>query len=310
MITIHLTRSDDYEGVYLPLPTTPAEIGEAWAELDTISDDVASTRIVGAISDVWGIGQYLKNADVNGPGQFEKLNRIAEIISSLNRDGCRIFEGALNAESVNDIQDVIAIGERLDRYLYIPDVTTDRELGIYLVETGVMPFDEKVHPYLDYTRIGIEYYANHGGAYTAGGYVLRWDSAGSALIKHLNQKYISEHSAAFQDFKLYIEGDTLREVHFNPDSNADGQLVTNHYSPAAILEAIERYGDSADFWSYLEGEANQYLTDIDAPDFASEAQDFAEAPCDFIGTDEATMSALWDWAQGVEQQQSQTMQMQ
>lgn len=238
MITLHITRADDYEGVYLPLPTSPAEIGEAWAELGTISDDVASTRIVGAISDVWGIGQYLKNADVNGPGQFEKLNRIAEIIGGLDRDGCRIFEGALNSESVNSLDDIITIGERLDWYLYIPDVTNDHTLGGYLVENGVMLFDEKVRPCLDYSKIGIEYYANQGGAYTASGYVLRRNSAGQELITYLNQKYVSEHSAAFQDSKLYIEGDTLREVYFNPDSNAGGQLVTNHYSPAAILEAI------------------------------------------------------------------------
>jgi len=181
MITLHLTRADDYEGVYLPLPATPAEIGEAWAALDNISDDIASTRIVGAVSNVWGIGQYLKNADVNGPEQFKKLNRIAELIGSLDRDECRIFEGALNAESVSSLDDVIAIGERLDQYLLLSEVSTDRELGAYLVETGVMPFDESVQPYLDYTKIGIEYYSNHGGAYTAGGYVLRRDSAEQAL---------------------------------------------------------------------------------------------------------------------------------
>ena len=181
MITLHLTRSDDYEGVYLPLPSTPAEIGEAWAYLDSISDDVDSTRIVGAISNVWGIGQYLKSTDVNDSEQFEKLNQVAEIISGLNRDECRIFEGALHAESVNSLDDVIAIGERLDHYLLIPEASTDRELGVYLVETGVMPFDEGVQPYLDYTKIGIEYYSNHGGAYTAGGYVLRRDSAEQEL---------------------------------------------------------------------------------------------------------------------------------
>ena len=181
MITLHLTRSDDYEGVYLPLPSTPAEIGEAWAYLDSISDDVDSTRIVGAISNVWGIGQYLKSTDVNDSEQFEKLNQVAEIISGLNRDECRIFEGALNAESINSLDDVIAIGERLDHYLLIPEASTDRELGVYLVETGVMPFDEGVQPYLDYTKIGIEYYSNHGGAYTAGGYVLRRDSAEQEL---------------------------------------------------------------------------------------------------------------------------------
>jgi hypothetical protein len=181
MITLHLTRADDYEGVYLPLPATPAEIGEAWAALDNISDDIASTRIVGAVSNVWGIGQYLKNADVNGSEQFKKLNRIAEITGGLDRDECRIFEGALNAESVSSLDDVIAIGERLDQYLLLSEVSTDRELGAYLVETGVMPFDESVQPYLDYAKIGIEYYSNHGGAYTAGGYVLRRDSAEQAL---------------------------------------------------------------------------------------------------------------------------------
>ena len=182
MITLHLTRSDDYEGVYLPLPSTPAEIGEVWAYLDSISDDVATTRIVGAVSNVWGIGQYLKSTDVNDSVQFEKLNQVAEIISGLNRDECRIFEGALNAESVNSLDDVIAIGERLEKYLLIPDVTTDHELGIYLVETGVMPFAEKVRPYLDYMKIGIEYYSNHGGSYTAGGYVLRRDNTEQALL--------------------------------------------------------------------------------------------------------------------------------
>ncbi len=181
MITLHLTRADDYEGVYLPLPATPAEIGEAWASLDNISDDIASTRIVSAISNVWGIGQYLKNTDVNGSEPFKKLNRIAEITGSLDRDECRIFEGALNAESVSGLDDVISIGERLDQYLLLSEVSTDCELGIYLVETGVMPFDESVQPYLDYTKIGIEYYSNHGGAYTTGGYVLRRDSAEQAL---------------------------------------------------------------------------------------------------------------------------------
>ena len=181
MITLHLTRSDDYEGVYLPLPATPAETHEAWSALDRISDDAASTRIVGAVSNVWGIGQYLKNAVANASGQFEKLNRIAELTGGLDRDQCRIFEGALNAESVNSLDDIIAIGERLDEYLLLPDATTDRELGVYLVETGVIPFDERSRFYLDYTKIGIEYYANHGGAYTAGGYVLRRDSAEQAL---------------------------------------------------------------------------------------------------------------------------------
>lgn len=47
--------------------------------------------------------------------------------------------------------------------------------------TGVKPFDMSVRPYLDYARIGVEYYSEHGGAYTAGGYVVRQDSVEQEL---------------------------------------------------------------------------------------------------------------------------------
>ncbi|MDD3229979.1 MAG: hypothetical protein PHE09_12290 [Oscillospiraceae bacterium] len=181
MLNLHLTRSNVHEGVYLHLPATPAEIGEAWAALDGISDDVSSTRIIGTASNVWTIGRYLNNANINDPEQIKKLNRIAEITDSLDLDQCRLFQGALDAESVNNLDDIIAIGERLEQYLYIPHITTDRELGIFLVDSDVMPFDENVRPYLDYARIGIEYYANHGGSYTAGGYVVSRYSAEQAL---------------------------------------------------------------------------------------------------------------------------------
>lgn len=118
---------------------------------------------------------------MNDSEQMKKLNRIGEITDTLGLDECRLLEGALNAESVNGLDDVIAIGERLDQYLYIPHVTNDREMGICLVDHGVKPFDERVRPYLDYVRIGVEYYANRGGDYTAGGYVVRRDSVEQAL---------------------------------------------------------------------------------------------------------------------------------
>jgi len=197
MLNLQLTRTDEYEEVYLQLPATPAEIGERWAWLDEFSDDVASTRIVGAISDVWNISQYLKNANVNDSEQMKKLNYIGEIINMLDRDECRLLEGALDAESVNSLDDVIAIGERLDQYLLIPNVTNNRELGIRLVNYGVKPFDESVQPYLDYARIGVEYYSDHGGAYIAGGYVVKRNSVEQTLID-VAQAYSEQENRGIQ----------------------------------------------------------------------------------------------------------------
>ena len=188
MLKLHLTRADDYEGVYLQLPATSAEFGEVCSWLDEISTDISSTRIKGAISDAWNIGKYLKNTDINAPGQLDKLNRIAEVIGIMDRDKCHTFEGALDAESVNGLDDIIDIGEQLDRYLYIPHVTTHQELGLFLVNRDIKPFDDSVCPYLDYSKIGIEYYTNHGGAYTAKGYIVRRDSVEHALTAAVDNR--------------------------------------------------------------------------------------------------------------------------
>jgi len=181
MLKLQITRDGAYDDEYLELPATPADVGEVTARLDETSTDVDSTRIYGTISDVWNIGQYLKRADVNDPAQLKKLNRIAEQTRGLSRDEYLVFQGALDSESINGLDDVIDVGEHLDRYLLVQHVTNDTELGIFLVSYGIKPFDESVQPYLNYSRIGIEYYANHGGAFTAGGYVLRRDSAEQAM---------------------------------------------------------------------------------------------------------------------------------
>lgn len=181
MLMLHLTRADSDEGVYLELPAPSAGIDEILSWLDDISTDVGSTHLVGVFSDVRNIEQYIKNADVNNSNQMKKLNRIAEITDTLDLDECRMLEGALDAESVNDLDDVIAIGEHLNQYLLIPHVTNDRELGICLVTTGVKHFDESTQYYLDYARIGVEYYSDHGGAYTAESYVVRRDSVEQVL---------------------------------------------------------------------------------------------------------------------------------
>mgnify|MGYP000848147605 FL=1 len=181
MLKLQLTHDGAYDDEYLELPATPAEVGEVMSRLDETSTDVASTRIYGTISDIWNIGNYLKRADVNDATQLKKLNRIGELTCGLSRDECLLFQGGLDSESINGLDDVIDVGEHLDRYLLVRHVTSDRELGLCLVSYGIKPFDESVQPYLDYARIGIEYYANHGGAYTSGGYVLRRDSAEQTL---------------------------------------------------------------------------------------------------------------------------------
>ena len=117
---------------------------------------------------------------------LEKLNRLAEKIGSMSASEQALLSGALCTESINGLDDVLRVTDRLEDYEIIPEVTCDRELGGYVVEQGlVMDFPEAVRPYLDYVGIGAEYYADHGGAYTMEGYVKRRDGQPEQVAEHI-----------------------------------------------------------------------------------------------------------------------------
>ena len=148
MITLRLTRGDSYETVSLQLPATPGEVGEAFAQLDEISRHAGETKIVEASSPVRNLGKYLRGMDLSGDG-LDKLGRLAERIDNMSRREHQIFSGALDAESVNGLDDVLRIADSLADYEIIPEVSSDRELGNYVVDRGlIMDFPEAVRPYL------------------------------------------------------------------------------------------------------------------------------------------------------------------
>ena len=198
MISLHLTRGDNYEGVYLRLPATPAEVGEAYAMLDSISRYAGETRIVDAKGPVKNLAQFIKCADLAKREDLEKLNRLAEKIGSMRASEQALLSGALCTESINGLDDVLRVADRLEDYEIITEVTCDRELGGYVVEHGlVMDFPEAVRPYLDYVGIGAEYYANHGGAYTMDGYVKRRDGQPEQAPEHtVFSAYLRSHCGA------------------------------------------------------------------------------------------------------------------
>lgn len=172
MITLLLTRTGDDDGVYLKLPATQEEIDEAWAELNSLGTDTATTRITEVISNVYNLGRYIKNTNMEEPGSLDKLTELARKLQTMGRDSCLMFEGMLDANSINSIDDVLRLADRLENYILLPDIVTGSALGKHLVNQGVVRFPENVKPYLDYQIIGEEFYADHGGAFCRGGYAV------------------------------------------------------------------------------------------------------------------------------------------
>lgn len=122
----------------------------------------------------------------------------------------------------------------------------------------------------------------------------------------INQKYIDKYISELQDSRFYIEDDVVKEVYYNPDSDAGGQFVTNLHSPSSIIEAHEKCLDNDTLWGYIESSAKQYLTDISESEFMSVAKSFIENPFDFKGNSEETLDALYRWANSMKQTQSET----
>ena len=176
MIRLKLSNRSANEGVNLDLPATPAEVSEAFSWFEWIGVEPSAVRIAGVNSPVPTLGQYILRADIHDPEQMKKLNELAEAIERMDNREWDIFAGALDAESINGLDDVLKISKRLGDYIILPNVKTDTELGRILVDTGYKNFPENVQPYLDYRAIGAEYYAENGGAYGPGGYVRRKSS--------------------------------------------------------------------------------------------------------------------------------------
>ena len=130
MLDLYLTRGEHNDWVTLRLPTSPAEIGEVYAWLDCISSCVDDTRIASVSSSVPNIEQYIRNADLN---DIEKLNRLAEQIDSMDQSTAQTFAGALDAESINGLDDILRIAEHIADYVCIEEVSSDRTLGDYIL---------------------------------------------------------------------------------------------------------------------------------------------------------------------------------
>ena len=162
----------------------PAELDAVWSaidELEQYSTGDGSVQIKEAVCPVANLTGYVRCADLEEGADVQKLNLLALKINGMSQQDHRLLYGALNAESINGLDDVLRIASNLGQYEMIEGVTSDRALGGWLVEHDQLnvKFPREVQPYLDYAAIGAEYYSNHGGAYTPNGYVKQREDAQS-----------------------------------------------------------------------------------------------------------------------------------
>ncbi len=170
-----VSRDKDNAMVRIHFPATPEEVRHGLSQFDGHGASDGPVQIVGTSSYAGRLENYIKYVDLNSEATIEKLNRLAERVNSMDEWNERVFSAALDAEHTGGLDDALRIASSLGQYELIQGVTSDKALGGWLVEHGLagVDFPEQVRPYLDYAGIGAAYYADHGGAYTAHGYIKR-----------------------------------------------------------------------------------------------------------------------------------------
>ena len=172
MTVLNLARGKSGIRVPLHLPVSGSEVKRAFERLQEHAG-MGVTRIDSVNSPIITLGNYLTHVDISDPDERDKLNTLAKKIDGMSSTEQKMFSCVLDARSINGLDDVLTAADSLGDYIYHPQITDERELGIFIVENRIMDFPEKTWPYLDYRAIGIEYHTEHSGALTPEGYVVR-----------------------------------------------------------------------------------------------------------------------------------------
>ena len=183
MTVLHLVRTADNERIALPFPVSHSQIKKVLGQR-TESTDISTIQLTQVTGSIAGINGYLQTVDIRSEGELNKLNALADKIAQMDCDAAQKFEGILDANSVNGLDEVLRLTSILDEYITLRHADTDSALGRYLVENSVKYFPEYVRPYLDYRRIGIEFDSACGGAFCSGGYVVRKDALAAYCRKN------------------------------------------------------------------------------------------------------------------------------
>ena len=239
----------------LPLPATAAEFRDAISILQSTSGS-GVLRIASVMCPVSNLEKYITNEDVTDPDVREKLNMLAEKVDAMSEQSIKTFVGALDMTSIDSLDDVLRVSNSLRDYIFIDGITTEKELGRFLVDSGYKGFPESVKPYLDYNAIGIEYHAKHDGAFTVNGYTLRRSSA-EPLITGQEERAVV--------FRVHLRTGGMRNLGQDPyvltlpASEEQMQYAKNALNIEDFAEAAVVQVDCAQ--EYL----NQYLP-LDYPD--------------------------------------------
>ncbi|WP_300756170.1 antirestriction protein ArdA [uncultured Oscillibacter sp.] len=176
MLTLYISTSG-MSSRRLDLPMPLDKIKQQMEIVHTKEQSNHPVLIYGTESQIPILRYHLQSVKLDNDATLQKLNQLAETIDGMSAAGHYHLSRSLNPEFQQSLDDVLRIAAHikpgsLDCYEVIPGVTSDQELGKWLVEHDHLEdkVPEALRPYLDYRSIGIDYRNEHEGVFLADGY--------------------------------------------------------------------------------------------------------------------------------------------
>ena len=163
-------------GEWVKFPTTEEEMQKVFERIG-----IGSTDDFGQPYEEWFITDY--ECPIHGVydmlGEYESLDKLNYLAARLEempewelKKLVAVME--VGCDEVSDIDDLINLTFNLDCYDYIPDITSESDLGYYYVHDAGIYSEKELGPlanYIDYERFGRDVAMDEQGRFTDDGYV-------------------------------------------------------------------------------------------------------------------------------------------
>ena len=168
MFKIYLSRTVS-PGVGISLPAAIEEIREAYSLLngtDTVPLETATAYVESSIPN---LRQYLYEVPVTEK-RLEELNYLAYRVKWMDSQDETVFGTVIEMMKPETLQDMINLSCNMDKFRYLPGVTTEAKLGEHLLKGNADMAMEEQAARSNYEGIGTDYIKKHGGMFHAFGY--------------------------------------------------------------------------------------------------------------------------------------------
>lgn len=158
MFKIYLSRTVS-PGVGISLPVTIEEMREAYSLLngtDTVPLETATAYVESSIPN---LRQYLYEVPVSEK-RLEELNYLAYRVKWMDSQDEAVFGTVIEMMKPETLQDIINLSCNMDKFRYLPEVTTEAKLGEHLLKGNADMAMEEQAARSNYEGIGKDYIKN------------------------------------------------------------------------------------------------------------------------------------------------------